>query len=390
MAIKVISFRDKPLVKVYKDDSPLAEISLEDNGIHVSLLGVKKFVVLPSPDIEYQVDQIVEKLAEKFEDEIGYFYGDEKQMEEVGYLVLGDPWYDREKLALIASKHVAVFSNSKAKKNQTVVGVTRFLPDLIGVTVIRKEDDFPIGQVLLDYSQSPPKVKVFNELGEVNAELEGYFDLDDILHKHFEVDDSVVVYRDQPENTRSPMVVETESGVYYVTVIFRFLLAFSSGDDGSLRVPNVSSLKSSLYALLYLDRLKGKEGVEIFVHPYAVPITRLGEAMESLKRRVNSRLEKLGIDRKVISGYEPIVKSLKELRSEIGNRRVRVVPLAFLVVTEGWDDFVNYVDRIISGPVKDGERALIRMIEDALGEAFVPQLLSLEHLLFLVLSDRIE
>jgi hypothetical protein len=37
-------------------------------------------------------------------------------MQEVGYLLLGDPWFDREKLALIASKHVAVFSGSKPEK----------------------------------------------------------------------------------------------------------------------------------------------------------------------------------------------------------------------------------------------------------------------------------
>jgi len=391
LTVRVLSYSDKPLVKVYKDSKELLEISLEDNGVHVRLLDGKRYVLFPSPDIESQVEQIVEKVVDLGNDDLQYFFGNDSDMQEVGYLLLGDPWFDREKLALIASKHVAVFSGSKTGKVQTVVGVTRYLPDLVSATVIRKDDGFPLGQVLVDYSQRPPKVKLFNELGELSAELEGQFELDELLEDKFELDNSVLVYREQPESVKSPMIIENEDKVYYATTIFRFLLAVkqNSNDGKAVRIASESQLKSSLYALLYLDRMKGGEGVEIYVHPYAVPLSRLEKTIKNLKSRINKKLNKLGISREIVSGYEPILKSLKEYKY-LDALEIRVVPIAFLIVTSSWESFMNYTERIATGPVKDGEIILSSVLSSLKGSQemdYLPKLLTFEQLLYLVLDS---
>jgi len=89
LTIRVLSYSDKPLVKVYKDSKELLEISLEDNGVHVRLLDGKRYVFFPSPDIESQVEQIVEKVVDFGNDDSQYFFGNDSDMQEVGHLHLG-------------------------------------------------------------------------------------------------------------------------------------------------------------------------------------------------------------------------------------------------------------------------------------------------------------
>ena len=390
LTVKVVSYSDRPLVKVYKDDRHVADIKLEDNGIHIELSNNKRLIVIPNPDIDFQVEEIVSNILERLgDDEVAYMFGDDRDMEEVEYLILGDPWYNKERLALTASKHVAVFSKSREKKGKIVVGVTRFLPDLMAVTVMRGEDTFPLGQILVDYSTDPPTVKVLNELGEeIATESSSVEKLGEILSRYFQTDlnDSLLVYRDQPDNAKSPMVIESEKGVFYVGAVVRFLL-FVSSKSGAVRLKGLNHLKSLLKALLYLKEEKN-EGVWIYTYPYAIDLENLGKTLDRIYRKINVKIKDIGATKKYMNGYVLVTNSLKDLKlSELTVRNglyVKAIPVAFLVVTRSWEKYSEYVDRILQGPVKEGRAIMEKALQETLGDGVVPELLSLEEMLYLL------
>ncbi len=101
-------------------------------------------------------------------------------------------------------------------------------------------------------------------------------------------------------------------------------------------------------------------------------------------------MKEIGVDKKYMNGYLLITNSIRDLKLNALTAKngfyVKVIPIAFLVASRNWESYSEHIDRILSGPVKEGKEMMRRALEEKFGEDIIPELLSLEELLYLLLK----
>ncbi|AWR96511.1 hypothetical protein DFR86_02400 [Acidianus sulfidivorans JP7] len=408
VTLKVYSDPNEAIVSclLINDDGSeknIVTISLEDNGIHVhKLVGEDSYYILsPIAQIDVLIKEVIEEIAEELNiKSIVFKFGEYD--ENTNDLVLSDEWYNIEKLALAASKHTALSSDIESK---IVIGIVKFTNYLFAATVIRKEDTFPLVQVIYDKSYNPSIIKIFNELGQLVEERRENIDNFNEYVKSLvsSSEDVTIIYRESLEEIPSPREVTSDNGdKHFIGVIFKYIAGFipslsenmaNNSSNKKIILKNKKKFIKFLRAILYVDKLSKEGGVEVILPSYAVSLPLVYSEIEKLKSRTEKiLLNKLNIKEENINYFgasEELLKELSNAKNSINNEfylDVRILPIAFLIVANTKQQFDDYAKRIINGPTSDGYEILDELIKDNLSTFFIGYLMSLEEAL-IIYSD---
>ncbi|ARM74992.1 hypothetical protein [Acidianus manzaensis] len=383
------------------NEKDIMTISLEDNGVHVhKLLGEENYYILPPiAQIDTLVREVIEEVAEELNiDTIVFKFGDYN--EDTDDLILSDAWYNIERLALAASKHTALSSDVESK---IVIGIVKFSAYLYASTIIRKEDTFPLLQIIYDRSSNPSIIKIYNELGQVVEERrENIENFEEYVKSMLSSNDDVaIVYRESLDEIPSPKEVTNNNGEkYFVGIIFKYLAGFvPSISDSHLNlnkkeriiIKNKKKFVRLLRAILYLDRFSKDGGVEVIIPSYTVPLHMLPLEISKLKGKAEKFLSnKLGLKGDNYFGAnEEILKELSNEKNFISDNfylDLRILPIPFIIVASTKQQFDEYAKRIMNGPTSDGYEILDELIKENLSTFFIGYLMSLEEAL-IIYSD---
>ncbi len=398
--LEVYSSQSKPVIScsLIDDDGNEKEIliiSLEDNGIHVYKNIEEKdnhYILPPIPQIDLLIKEVIDEVAEELNvKSIVFKFGNDKEVEEqTDNLVLSSEWYNAEKLALAASKHTALLSDIDSK---IIIGIVKFSNFLYAATILRKEDTFPLMQVILKTDGDIPELKIYNEMGQLIEERREKIDnFENYVRSLINSDDVSIVYKESLEEIPSPTEITTDKGKLYVCVIFKYFIGFlpsSSVKDKEILIHNKKKLAKMLRALLYLDRISKNGGTEIIIGRKGVPLSKLKEQIKLIKSNVENILHKIynltdvnyyGINDNII---EQLIKYDEELTDDDLSLGIRVLPVAFIVSASNKQEFDNQVNRILNGPTPDGYDILDEYIRRNVSSYFIGYLMSLEEALII-------
>ncbi|MEM1600148.1 MAG: hypothetical protein QXW51_04980 [Sulfolobaceae archaeon] len=351
-------------------------IKLQDNGVHVYKTE-EHYILPPIPQINSLIKNVIEEVAEELKvDSIVYNYGNIDTNSET--LILSNDWFDIERLALASSKHVALSSDVESK---IIVSIVKFSDNAYAATVLRREDSFPILQVFMDASFSPPLIKIYNELGQnIETRRENINNFDEYVKSLINEDEYTLIYREFIEYNPLPAESSTSDGKkIYAGCIFKYLIGFNVENKAILIKKR--KLARLLRAILYLDRLSKSGGVDIIIgNP--VSVSDLSQAIVKLKNKVNNAInKKFKINN--IYYYGANLELIKESNIASNKNILNVVPIAFVIIADSKKKFEEYVERILSGPKTDGLELLDEYIRQDLSNTFISYLASLEELLIL-------
>jgi len=384
------------LVDENGNEKEILTITLEDNGIHVHK-NIEKddhYIIPPIPQIDMLIREVIEQIAEELNVQTVVFrYGENSDLEETDDLILSDAWYDIEKLALAASKHAALANDVESK---VIIGIVKFSNFIYAATVLRKEDTFPLLQIFMDSSNN--EIKIYNEIGQlVEERREKVQDFEEYVKSLVNSSDVAVVYKESLDEIPSPKEITTDNGRYYVGVVFKYFMGFfpssSIKEVSSKRiyVRNKSKFVKLLRALLYLDKLSDDGGVEVLLSSSAVPLNDIPKEVDKIKGKVDKILGKYKItDVNYFGINDTLIKELVNYKPQFGEGDVylgmRVIPVAFVIITENKQDFDNYVERILNGPTSDGYEILDEAVKKYISSYFIGYLMSVEEAL-IIYSD---
>lgn len=384
------------LVDENGNEKEILTITLEDNGIHVHK-NIEKddhYIIPPIPQIDMLIREVIEQIAEELNVQTVVFrYGENSDLEETDDLILSDAWYDIEKLALAASKHATLANDVESK---VIIGIVKFSNFIYAATVLRKEDTFPLLQIFMDSSNN--EIKIYNEIGQlVEERREKVQDFEDYVKSLVNSSDVAVVYKESLDEIPSPKEITTDNGRYYVGVVFKYFMGFfpssSIKEVSSKRiyVKNKSKFVKLLRALLYLDKLSDDGGVEVLLSSSAVPLNDIPKEVDKIKGKVDKILDRYKItDVNYFGINDTLIKELVNYKPQFGEGDVylgmRVIPVAFVIITENKQDFDNYVERILNGPTSDGYEILDEAVKKYISSYFIGYLMSVEEAL-IIYSD---
>ncbi len=384
------------LVDENGNEKEILTITLEDNGIHVhkNIGKDDHYIIPPIPQIDMLIREVIEQIAEELNVQAVVFrYGENSDLEETDDLILSDAWYDIEKLALAASKHAALASDVESK---VIIGIVKFSNFIYAATVLRREDTFPLLQIFMDSSNN--EIKIYNEIGQlVEERREKVQDFEEYVKSLVNASDVAIVYKESLDEIPSPKEITTDNGRYYVGVIFKYFMGFfpssSIKEVSSKRiyVKNKSKFVKLLRALLYLDKLSDEGGVEVLLSSSAVPLNDIPKEVDKIKVKVDKILGKYKItDVNYFGINDTLIKELVNYKPQFGEGDVylgmRVIPVAFVIITENKQDFDNYVERILNGPTSDGYEILDEAVKKYISSYFIGYLMSVEEAL-IIYSD---
>ncbi len=384
------------LVDENGNEKEILTITLEDNGIHVhkNIGKDDHYIIPPIPQIDMLIREVIEQIAEELNVQAVVFrYGENSDLEETDDLILSDAWYDIEKLALAASKHAALANDVESK---VIIGIVKFSNFIYAATVLRREDTFPLLQIFMDSSNN--EIKIYNEIGQlVEERREKVQDFEEYVKSLVNASDVAIVYKESLDEIPSPKEITTDNGRYYVGVIFKYFMGFfpssSIKEVSSKRiyVKNKSKFVKLLRALLYLDKLSDEGGVEILLSSSAVPLNDIPKEVDKIKVKVDKILGKYKItDVNYFGINDTLIKELVNYKPQFGEGDVylgmRVIPVAFVIITENKQDFDNYVERILNGPTSDGYEILDEAVKKYISSYFIGYLMSVEEAL-IIYSD---
>ncbi|BDC18351.1 hypothetical protein [Acidianus sp. HS-5] len=399
--LEVYSSQSKPVISCSLIDDngnekEILVISLEDNGVHVYKNIEEKdnhYILPPIPQIDLLIKEVIDEVAEELNvKSIVFKFGNDEEVEEqTDNLVLSEEWYNAEKLALAASKHTALLSDIDSK---IIIGIVKFSNFLYAATILRKEDTFPLMQVILKTDSEIPIVKIYNEIGQLIQERREKIDnFENYVRSLVNSDEVAIVYKESLEEIPSPTEVTTEKGnKLYVCVIFKYFIGFLSSSttkDKEILIRNKKKLAKTLRALLYLDRISKNGGTEIIIGRKGVPLFQLKEQIKLIKSKAENILHKMynlnevnyyGINDNVI---EELIKYDEELTDDDLSLGIRVLPVAFIVSASNKQEFDNQINRILNGPTSDGYDILDEYVRRNVSSYFIGYLMSLEEALII-------
>ncbi len=380
------------LVDENGNEKEILTITLEDNGIHVHK-NIEKddhYIIPPIPQIDMLIREVIEQIAEELNVQAVVFrYGENSDLEETDDLILSDAWYDIEKLALAASKHAAL-------ESKVIIGIVKFSNFIYAATVLRREDTFPLLQIFMDSSNN--EIKIYNEIGQlVEERREKIQDFEEYVKSLVNSSDVAVVYKESLDEIPSPKEITTDNGRYYVGVVFKYFMGFFPSSSikqvssKRIYVKNKSKFVKLLRALLYLDKLSDDGGVEVLLSSSAVPLNEIPKEVDKIKEKIDKILGKYKItDVNYFGINDTLIKELANYKPQFGEGDVylgmRVIPIAFVIVTENKQDFDNYVERIVNGPTSDGYEILDEAVKKYISSYFIGYLMSVEEAL-IIYSD---
>ncbi|EZQ01815.1 MULTISPECIES: hypothetical protein [Acidianus] len=372
------------------NERKILTISLEDNGIHVHKLEKDDhYLIPPVPQIDMLIKEVIDQVAEELNVKAIIFrFGDGDKIEETEDLVLSEKWYDIESLAKAASKHAAIVSDVESKY---IISVVKFSNFIYASTVIRKEDTFPLMQIVMDTSSDAPHIKIYNEVGQlVEDRKERVADFEDYVRSLVNSDDVAIVYKESLDEIPSPTEITTENGdKYFVGVIFKYFLGFFSTDDANAKrgiiLRNRRRFSKVLRAILYLDRLSEEGGVEVLMPAKAILLEDVPGEVKKMKVKAENILKRFRVSEVNYFGVsDTAMKEIGSYNSSIMS--IRVIPVGFIIVTKTKQLFDEYVQRISNGPTSDGYEILDEFIKKNASRYFIGYLMSLEEAL-IIYSD---
>lgn len=399
--LEVYSLQNKPIISCSLIDDngnekKILVISLEDNGIHVYKNIEEKdnhYILPPIPQIDLLIKEVIDEVAEELNVKsiVFKFGNNEEDEEQTDKLVLSEEWYNAEKLALVASKHTALLSDIDSK---IVIGIVKFSSFLYAATILRKEDTFPLMQIVLKTDSEIPTLKIYNEMGQLVEERREKIDnFENYVRALVNSDEVAIVYKESLEEIPSPIEVTTNKGdKLYVGVIFKYFIGFlpsTTTKDREISIHNRKKLAKMLRALLYLDKMGKNGGTEIIIGRKGVPLTKLREQIKLIKNRVENLLHKLynlpeinyyGINESVI---DELIKYDEELSDSDLSLGIRVLPVAFIVTASNKQEYDNQMNRILNGPTSDGYDILDEYVRRNVSSYFIGYLMSLEEALII-------